>query len=162
MALYSGIYKSPVGPLYVYADDNNVRFIHFNASEGKAHRDEEGLAAIPKDTPLTKKVFKQFDEYFAGRRTSFDLPLDARGTPFQMKAWKALQSIPFGKTATYQDMAIKVKNPKAVRAIGGANNRNPICIVIPCHRVIGKSGDLVGFGGGLPKKVTLLKHEGSL
>lgn len=161
MAYYSGIYKSPVGPLHIVADDKAIRAILFG-SKGINKYKVEGDGLIPKETPLLKKTYKQLDEYFAGKRKDFDLPLNPQGTEFQMKAWRGLQSIPFGKTISYQELAKKIKNPKAIRAVGGANNKNPICIVIPCHRVIGKDGRLVGFGGGLPTKEHLLKLEGCL
>jgi len=104
-------------------------------------------------------VTKQLADYFAGRRTSFDLELAATGTEFQQKAWAALQKIPFGKTRSYQEQAAKAGKPAAVRAVGAANGRNRIPIVVPCHRVIGKDGSLTGFGGGVAAKEWLLSHE---
>jgi methylated-DNA-[protein]-cysteine S-methyltransferase len=104
-------------------------------------------------------VTKQLADYFAGRRTSFELELAAEGTEFQQKAWNALQKIPFGKTRSYQEQAQKIGKPTAMRAIGAANGRNPIPIVTPCHRVIGSNGTLTGFGGGLPNKQLLLALE---
>ena len=112
------------------------------------------------DVPLLlKKCCKQLDEYFSGKRKTFDVPLDAKGTKFQKQVWRELQKIPFGKTLSYGDIAKKIKNPKASRAVGGANNKNPIAIVVPCHRVIGANGKLVGYAGGLHRKAWLLKHE---
>jgi methylated-DNA-[protein]-cysteine S-methyltransferase len=99
------------------------------------------------------------DEYFAGRRWRFDLPLSLDGTVFQRAVWAALRQIPYGQTASYGDIAARVGNPKAVRAVGGANNRNPVAIIVPCHRVIGHGGSLVGYGGGLDTKRWLLDHE---
>lgn len=104
-------------------------------------------------------VTQQLAEYFAGQRMQFELELTLRGTPFQLAAWGALQQIPFGTTASYQQQAERIGKPRAVRAIGAANGQNPLPIVVPCHRVIGKDGTLVGFGGGLPKKQWLLQHE---
>ena len=110
---------------------------------------------------LLSKTIKQLDEYFEGRRREFDLPLSFKGTEFQMKIWKELLNIPYGETRSYKDIAIAVGNPKACRAVGGANNKNPISLICPCHRVIGASGKLVGYGGGLDMKEFLLKKESS-
>jgi methylated-DNA-[protein]-cysteine S-methyltransferase len=119
---------------------------------------------IPKDfekneTPLIKKAAKQLDEYFNKKRQNFDLPLILHGTDFQVKAWKALQKIPYGETRSYGEQAAVIGNPKACRAVGMANNRNPIAIIIPCHRVIGHDGSLTGYGGGLKLKQKLLDLE---
>ena len=112
-----------------------------------------------KETPLIKKAALQFGEYFKGKRKSFNLPLTMRGTDFQMKVWNALKKIPYGKTAGYGEIAVKIGNPKACRAVGMANNRNPIAIIVPCHRVIGRDGSLTGYGGGLELKKLLLELE---
>ncbi|MFC7391591.1 methylated-DNA--[protein]-cysteine S-methyltransferase [Scopulibacillus cellulosilyticus] len=114
---------------------------------------------IKQDSDYTKEVVNQLNEYFQGERKSFDLPLYLKGTPFQIKVWEALQDIKYGETKTYKDIAEAIGKPKAVRAVGGANNKNPISIVVPCHRVIGSSGCLIGYGGGLDKKQILLEHE---
>ena len=111
------------------------------------------------ETPLLKKANQELQEYFNGKRKSFDLPLVPQGTEFQQKVWKALQAIPYGETLSYKDIAINVDNSKASRAVGMANNRNPIPIIIPCHRVIGANGSLVGYGGGLNIKEKLLEIE---
>lgn len=111
------------------------------------------------ETTLIKEAFKQLNEYINGERKLFDLPLDPQGTQFQMKVWKALQEIPYGATCSYKEIAEKVGNVKACRAVGMANNRNPIAIIIPCHRVIGANGKLVGYGGGLHIKERLLNME---
>ena len=108
---------------------------------------------------LLKKAAKQLTEYFAGKRREFDLPLDFTGTGFQKKVWAALLTIPYGETRSYGEIAKQIGNPKACRAVGMANNRNPIAIICPCHRVIGADGSLVGFGGGLPAKQFLLDLE---
>jgi methylated-DNA-[protein]-cysteine S-methyltransferase len=137
---------------------------------------EEGLAAIlwqndrPERVPLGEmveepehkvlvKTERQLTEYFAGERREFDLPLDMRGTPFQKEVWDALLGIPFGETKSYGDLAKQLGNPGAGRAVGAANGRNPISIVVPCHRVIGSSGKLTGFAGGLDVKARLLEME---
>jgi len=112
-----------------------------------------------KETPLIKKAALQFGEYFKGKRKSFNLPLTLQGTAFQMKVWNALKKIPYGKTISYGELAAMIGNPKACRAVGMANNRNPIAIIIPCHRVIGCDGSLTGYGGGLKLKQQLLELE---
>ena len=113
------------------------------------------------ETPLIKKAASQLAEYFAGRRRKFDLPLSPEGTEFQRSVWQALQSIPFGETRSYGNIAAQIGNPKACRAVGMANNRNPIVIIIPCHRVIGQDGSLTGYGGGIDIKQYLLDMEKS-
>lgn len=110
-------------------------------------------------TPLLKEAIRQMDAYFRHALIEFDLPLRTVGTEFQMKVWQALQTIPYGETCSYRDIARIIGNIKAVRAVGGANNKNPVAIIIPCHRVIGKNGKLVGYGGGLDKKAWLLAFE---
>ena len=110
-------------------------------------------------SPLLDKATLQLEEYFAGRRRSFDLPLDLRGTEFQLRVWNALLEIPYGKTRTYADIARMVGTPKAVRAVGAANGANPVAILVPCHRAIGSDGSLVGYGGGLDLKKRLLALE---
>jgi len=112
-----------------------------------------------KETPLINKAARQFGEYFEGKRKSFNLPLTMQGTDFQMKVWNALKKIPYGKTASYGKLAAMIGNPKACRAVGMANNRNPIAIIVPCHRVIGHDGSLTGYGGGLELKKLLLDLE---
>jgi methylated-DNA-[protein]-cysteine S-methyltransferase len=112
-----------------------------------------------RDHPILRATARQLGEYFAGTRREFDLPLDFRGTDFQRQVWTTLLAIPFGETRSYLDVARVLGNPAAVRAVGAANGRNPISIIAPCHRVIGTSGDLTGFGGGLEAKAWLLAHE---
>jgi methylated-DNA-[protein]-cysteine S-methyltransferase len=114
---------------------------------------------VKNETPMIKKAAAQIEEYLAGKRRSFSLPLAMHGTEFQMAVWKALQSIPFGQTRSYKEIAAMIGRPKAVRAVGMANNRNPISIIVPCHRVIGHDGSLTGYGGGLPLKQYLLELE---
>lgn len=112
-----------------------------------------------KNTNLISQAKKQITEFLRGERSEFHLELDPQGTPFQKRVWNALKKIPYGETRCYQDIARAVGSPKGMRAVGMANNKNPMPIVVPCHRVIGKNGDLVGFGGGLPLKKKLLKLE---
>lgn len=133
---------------------------------------ERGLSGVYMDTPIHADwvfndapfvdVRRQLEEYFAGRRRRFEIPLDLQGTAFQRAAWAALQEIPFGETISYGDQARRIDHPAAVRAIGLANGRNPVSIIVPCHRVIGKNGTLTGYGGGLERKRFLLDHENAV
>jgi len=113
-------------------------------------------------TPLLARVRQQLEEYFARIRTSFDLPLDPVGSEFQRRVWDALRAIPYGTTVSYSDIARRLGDARATRAVGAANGQNPIPIIVPCHRVIGADGDLTGFGGGIERKRWLLEHEGAL
>lgn len=117
---------------------------------------------IYQETPVIKEAFAQLSEYFSGKRKVFNLPLLLKGTDFQKQVWQALLKIPFGETRSYKQIAEAIGNPKAVRAVGMANNKNPLLIVVPCHRVIGANGKLVGYAVGLDKKEYLLRLEGSL
>lgn len=146
---------SPVGPLKIIVDDHALRAILWENDQSKWTNLHEA-----KQDPLILEVEKQLKQYFEKKRTSFTLPLHAQGTPFQEKVWQLLCKIPFGSTWSYKDIAEKIDNPKAVRAVGGAIGKNPISIVIPCHRVIGASGSLTGFAGGLERKKMLLDLEG--
>ena len=119
----------------------------------------DSWVGVEQETPLIQKAFLQLSEYFRGERRQFDLPLNPRGTVFQKQVWKALLEIPYGETRSYKQIAEAIGNPKAVRAVGMANNRNPLLIVVPCHRVIGANGKLVGYGSGLDKKEFLLRLE---
>lgn len=148
---------SPIGDLYVVSNASSLVAIHF-AKSWKEEK-ENYVQIKMSNTPLLKKTQKQLSEYFSGKRTEFDLPVAPEGTDFQKSAWKTLQKIPFGKTWSYLEQATKMGKPKAIRAVGGANGRNPIPIVIPCHRVIGKNGTLTGYAGGLSIKEQLLKIE---
>jgi len=114
---------------------------------------------IKNHTVLIQSAAAQIDEYLAGARTQFSLPLALHGTEFQQEVWQALQTIPYGETRSYKDIAAAIGRPKALRAVGMANNRNPIAIIVPCHRVIGRDGSLTGYGGGLPLKQRLLELE---
>ena len=150
---------SPVGPLLLAADDDGLRLVEFHQSRHRVKRDAgwgEGEHAVLRLARL------QLGEYFDGRRQRFDLPLSPRGTAFQRDVWLTLASIPYGETISYAQLAFKVGRPTAMRAVGAANGRNPLPIMLPCHRVIGADGRLTGFGGGLPTKQFLLELEGAL
>jgi methylated-DNA-[protein]-cysteine S-methyltransferase len=149
------IVPSPIGRLTLVASGEALTGLYFED-------DPHGAAATrgaTRDERRLRRAAEQLEAYFAGRRTSFELALAPRGTAFQQTVWRALQRIPFGQTATYGDIARAIGKPAAVRAIGGANHRNPIAIVIPCHRVIGADGTMTGYGGGLDRKRTLLALE---
>jgi methylated-DNA-[protein]-cysteine S-methyltransferase len=153
-------YDSPVGELSLVADHSSGGLVALLwPSETRVP-----LPAVPSvvdrasDSTLAATA-DQLDEYFAGTRKAFDLPLEPQGTDFQREAWLALRTIPYGQTRSYAQQAEAIGRPKAVRAIGAANGRNPISIIVPCHRVIGTNGSLTGFGGGLDAKSWLLRHE---
>lgn len=143
--------------------------LYYNSPIGmlKIEEDEKGICGIyltddiceTKETPLLNKAKLQLEEYFNGKRKEFELPLSMHGTEFQMKVWNELIKIPYGQTCSYGEIAEKIGNPKACRAVGMANNRNPIIIIVPCHRVIGKNGSLVGYACGLDIKTKLLQPE---
>ena len=144
---------SPIGDLLTVADEDAVKEIYFPSKNMQPHTSwREG-------SPLLTRVARQFKEYFAGKRKQFDLPLAPDGTEFQQAVWQELVRIEYGKTISYSELARRIKRPRAVRAVGAANGANPIPVVIPCHRVIGKNGTLTGFGGGLPVKQQLLELE---
>ncbi len=125
-----------------------------------ARDDEAAAATVPTDVdPVLAAAREQLEAYFDRRLTEFDLPLDARGTDFQRRVWDSLKAIPFGETISYAELARRIDQPKAVRAVGAANGRNPLMIIVPCHRVIGADGSLTGFGGGIERKRWLLDHE---
>jgi methylated-DNA-[protein]-cysteine S-methyltransferase len=147
--IYAREYLCPVGPITIRVDDEAVIDLSFS------YLDE--VSTHP--SALLDEAIGQLDEYFNGLRKEFTLPLKTHGTPFQEAVWSALRAIPYGETATYGQIAAQVGRPKGPRAVGMANNRNPIGIIIPCHRVIGKDGKLVGFGGGLGMKQFLLELE---
>jgi methylated-DNA-[protein]-cysteine S-methyltransferase len=150
--------SSPVGQLKLVAsEDALVAVLWENETQGRVRLGE--MKKVKKH-PILAESQRQLEEYFAGRRETFDLPMKpVVGTGFQRKVWKALCSIPFGETRSYAQIAKKIGSPKASRAVGAANGRNPLSIVVPCHRVVGASGKLTGFAGGLAKKSVLLEHE---
>lgn len=151
--------SSPVGVLKLVAHEHALVAVLWENENPKRVR----LAELIEDQqhPILLRTQKQLNEYFAGQRQIFDLPLDFEGTEFQQKVWQALLSIPFGETRSYKDIAEQIGNVKAVRAVGAANGKNPISIIAPCHRVVGANGKLVGFAGGLENKDVLLKLESS-
>lgn len=144
------IYHAPVGDLQVDWEDGAITALKRAGVDVKEAGAPNGL---------TELVFRQLDEYFAGTRRRFDFPYRLHGTPFQEKVWAALRDIPYGETRSYKDIAEAIGHPKAFRAVGMANHANPICIAVPCHRVIGAGGALVGYGGGLDMKTALLALE---
>ena len=150
---------SPVGALKLVAHDQALVAVMWDNEDHKRVR----LAELIEDCqhPMLLRVKQQLEQYFAGQRQQFDLPLDFQGTDFQQQVWQALLTIPYGEKRSYKDIAVQIGNEKAVRAVGAANGRNPISIIAPCHRVIGSSGALVGFAGGLDKKQILLSLEQS-
>jgi methylated-DNA-[protein]-cysteine S-methyltransferase len=158
VTIYTANLQSPIGELRVAVDERGallrIDFPGGHAAERRAARGNERP-----DARRCARVLAQLREYFAGTRTEFELELAPTGTEFQLQAWRALQRIPFGRTASYQQQAVRLGKPRAMRAVGAANGRNPIPIVVPCHRVIGKDGSLTGFGGGLDTKRWLLEHE---
>jgi methylated-DNA-[protein]-cysteine S-methyltransferase len=155
MMRYTTTLKSPVGPLRVYATqgaltaiylENHKRAPMLEASEQQAH-------------PVLLAARRQLEEYFAGERVAFELPLEPEGTPFQQLVWKALREIPLGVTWSYAELARHIGRAGAARAVGSANARNPLSIIVPCHRVVGTDGKLTGYAGGVPVKQWLLEHE---
>ena len=155
---------SPVGELGILEDGKGIHCIFFGGRKRTEDvRTKYTIASLEeKKTTLLDQTIVQLSEYFSGRRKKFDLPLSLSGTEFQKRVWEALMEIPYGETRTYGQIARVTGNPKASRAVGMANNKNPVPIVVPCHRVIGTSGDLTGYAGGLDIKRILLKLEGSL
>ena len=148
---------SPIGELTIVADDDAVVEIRFPGDS--AIDDQDAIDVAADERPVLARAVAQLDEYFAGTRTSFDLPLAPAGTPFQQQAWSALTDIPFGETRTYGEQAAMLGDRNKSRAVGAANGKNPIPIVVPCHRVVGSNGHLTGFAGGLETKAWLLDHE---
>jgi len=142
-------YNSPIGPLYLAEQDGAITHLVFRPLDG-----------TPGETPVLKRCMEQLDAYFAGTLQEFDLPLAPAGTEFQRRVWQTLRTIPYGETWSYKMLAEAANCPRGYRAVGLANNRNPISIIVPCHRVVGASGALTGYGGGLSNKAVLLDLEG--
>lgn len=149
-------FDSPIGTLRLVSDGEHLVAIEF---EGMHDRDDNDLEA---GDPVLQACARQLTEYFAGKRTRFRLPLAPGGTEFQRSVWKALETIPYGQLNSYADIAAVIGKPRAMRAVGAANGRNPIPIVVPCHRVVGSDGSLTGFAGGLETKRRLLELEGAI
>lgn len=148
-------YQTSIGELGIAEDGVSITEIFISNNEKQESCDTIEI----KETPLLKKAAVQLSEYFAGKRTEFELPLNPNGTEFQKKVWNMLKTIPYGERWSYKQVAEAIGNPKACRAVGMANNKNPIMIVVPCHRVVGSNGKLVGYAGGLDIKEKLLYLE---
>jgi methylated-DNA-[protein]-cysteine S-methyltransferase len=158
-------FESPIGPLTAAATDAGLTALLFEThrhgpSGAETARWRAARASGAPAARVLEAARAQLDAYFAGTRTTFDLPLAPRGTPFQHRVWRALRDIPYGETVSYAEVARRIGAPDAVRAVGAANGRNPVSIVVPCHRVIGADGALTGYGGGIERKRWLLAHEG--
>jgi methylated-DNA-[protein]-cysteine S-methyltransferase len=158
MTLTCRYMASPVGQLKLVAKGNNLAAILWE--NDRPNRVRLGPMSDDPNSEVLQRTEQQLSEYFAGTRTCFELDLDFSGTDFQKKVWQALLTIPFGETRTYSQIAHQIGSPAAVRAVGAANGKNPISIIAPCHRVIGMSGELTGFAGGLAAKELLLRLEG--
>jgi methylated-DNA-[protein]-cysteine S-methyltransferase len=158
MNLSYRLVASPIGRLKLVASDKGLVAVLWENDNPRRVRLSELVECS--EHPILVRTQKELDEYFAGKRDAFTVPLDMRGTPFQKQVWEALLGIPFGETRTYGQLANQLGNPKATRAVGAANGRNPLAILVPCHRVIGFSGKLTGFAGGLEAKGHLLRLEG--
>ena len=150
MNLYTAYYSSPLGMLKLQCSEKYIKSISFSDAEGDIQNDEH---------KLLQTCMKQLDEYFAGKRKVFNLPLNQDGTEFQTKIWNLLYRISYGKTISYNDLAKQYGDIKAIRAVASANGKNNLCIIVPCHRVIGSDQSLVGYAGGLWRKKWLLDHE---
>lgn len=153
---------SPYGPLTLVAEHDRLIGLYM---EGQRHRPDDSLFGdrlpVPEAEPFIETA-RQLQEYFSVSRKKFDLPISLRGTAFQQRVWTGLQQIPYGETWTYQELAGFIGEPASCRAVGLANGKNPLGIIVPCHRVIGSNGSLTGYGGGLDRKRALLEHEGAL
>jgi methylated-DNA-[protein]-cysteine S-methyltransferase len=152
------IVDSPIGRLYLRANGCALTGLYMEVP-GREFPHDPSWVEDAEAAPLAAAA-RQLEEYFSGARHAFDLPLAFEGTPFQQRVWRVLTEIPYGETVSYGELARRVENPRASRAVGMANNRNPISILVPCHRVIGADGSLTGYGGGLERKRWLLAHEG--
>ena len=151
-----GYYSSPIGIIEITADDNSITGLIFSE---RGDKKTEVKTTIPSGNPLIKKCISQLDEYFEGTRKIFDLPITNTGTQFQKNVWKQLNEIPYGNTISYLSLSKNIGNIKAIRAVGAANGKNKISIIVPCHRVIGSSGEMIGYGGEVWRKKWLLDHE---
>lgn len=169
--LHSTTFVSPIGPLFLAASDKGLVALEFDARlpgqqtvrpNPRDLRAESKKMSFAESATKLSRYTRELDQYFDGKRREFSFPLDLRGTEFQLACWHALLAIPYGETRSYADIARAVGRPQGFRAVGMANNRNPIAIVVPCHRVIASDGSLCGYGGGLDIKRTLLELEGAL
>ncbi|NOX16448.1 MAG: methylated-DNA--[protein]-cysteine S-methyltransferase [Epsilonproteobacteria bacterium] len=159
MSLFYQIINSPIGDICIATDGQFLRIVTPVTGWNRAKKKFDNI--IEKTNPLLDLTHLQLDEYFAKKRKEFDIPLLLEGTPFQKSVWNALLKIPYGQTICYAQQADNIGNPYALRAVGGANGKNPISIIVPCHRVIGKSGKLTGYASGLDTKSYLLNLENS-
>jgi methylated-DNA-[protein]-cysteine S-methyltransferase len=153
------VIDSPIGPLTLVTEGGTLTGLYMQVHD---HRPDDGTLGVPasiEDDEVLAETARQLGEYFAGERTTFDLPIGLDGTGFQRTVWAGLQEIPYGETISYGELAKRIGQPSASRAVGLANGRNPVSIVVPCHRVIGANGSLTGYGGGLPRKQFLLGLE---
>ena len=152
-------YNSPIGPLLVAEDDGHIVEVSF--MEADTRRKFQGAAALSEstDSAVIKACIKELDAYFAGKLREFTVPIKLIGTDFRKKVWAALMTIPYGETISYKELAQRIGQPTAIRAVGGANHHNPVSIIVPCHRVVGAGGALVGYGGGVENKQFLLELE---
>lgn len=149
-------YDSPLGTVTLQANEQGLLGVWFETHTTKP----EDLGIQEDSFPIFQSVKDQLDRYFAGEAVQFDVPIAAKGTPFQQSVWHALTTIPYGETWSYAQLADAIGNPKAVRAVGLANGKNPVSVIVPCHRVIGKNGKLTGYAGGVERKQRLLAIEG--
>lgn len=170
MDLKTTYYETPIGIAEIVGDENGIQSISVldedSSTPLRQHFDKLSMTSQCDTLEMTKKIpeclqdcVTQLDEYFQGERTEFDLKLNPKGTDFQQSVWKELNNIPFGKIRTYMEQTKQIGDPKAIRAVASANGKNPIWIVIPCHRVIGSDGSLTGYAGGIWRKKWLLEHE---
>lgn len=156
--MFEEIMETPLGILIIHATEQHIAEVKFSDNINLSNN----IRNYHSTNDITNNCKQQLEDYFSGKRTSFNLPLQAQGTKFQKQVWLALNNIPHGKTQSYADIAEFINNPKAVRAVGAANGKNSIAIITPCHRVIGKNGTLTGYAGGLDRKKWLLEHENNM
>lgn len=152
---YYDVVPSPIGDLYLTARNGAITGLHMGQPRGG----DATVSSWTRDARMLAAARAQLEAYLGGELTAFDLALSSAGTPFQEQVWAELRKVPYGETISYAELAIRIGNPKAMRAVGAANGRNPIAIIVPCHRVIGANGSMTGFGGGIDRKVWLLKLE---
>ncbi len=156
-SMVQATWQGPLGPMVVAATGKGLAGVWF---DGQRHMPDNATWQVQPDHPMLQRAIAQLTEYFAGERTQFDLPLDLQGgTSFQQSVWKALLAIPSGATTSYGDLSARIGRPAAVRAVGAAVGRNPVSVIVPCHRVVGANGSLTGYAGGLDRKTALLKLE---
>lgn len=149
------VLDSPLGPLTAVSTDGSLSGLFMSGQRHRPAAERFG----PRDDTVLPALREQLDAYWAGDLTDFKVPLVTTGTPFQKQVWAALRRVPYGATCSYADLAIAIGRPTAVRAVGAANGRNPVCLIVPCHRVVGSGGSLTGYAGGLERKRFLLQHE---